>query len=243
MQSTELAHSAAHRGLIVKKTAIAIAAAAVLLGTPALAADMPVKAPPLPWVNWILISNNQISLDFAATNIDYLEYAPSFLPNPGSPLDSEKGWVPGVAITSSLMGDYLGIHNLYLYSRSTFLSGSTNYWSAPAFTATNSARVWDEDYRLGRGFEMGSNAMLTPFIGAGWNSWNRDNTLTVGNEHYSNGYVGAGLLYQFSLAPRMVLSVNGLVGSTLTRACMQRVAKRMTHSPSISAIPLSIRRE
>ena len=53
--------------------------------------------------------------------------------------------------------------------------------------------------------------MVTPYLGVGTHDWKRNPGYA---EDYSNDYVGGGLLVQYSPPPRLVLSANGLVGST-----------------------------
>jgi hypothetical protein len=203
------------RGIIVKRLgAISI----LLLSTgPVMAADMAVKARPLvapvPYVNDILKANNQISLDAVGTNIDYAESYPDHV-QPGV-FDQEKGWVPGLSVTGSWMGDLNGIHNLYAMGRGTWINGHTDYWASNGLTNSDGASVWDADFRLGKGFDIGTNSMLTPYIGAGGHWWSR-NLVGPGGYHedYSHGYAGAGLMFQVAPVSRLVLSVNGLVGST-----------------------------
>jgi hypothetical protein len=57
--------------------------------------------------------------------------------------------------------------------------------------------------------------MLTPYIGAGARQWGRNLPGASGyHEDYSHGYVGGGLMAQFALTPDLVVSVDGLVGSS-----------------------------
>ncbi len=207
----------------MSKIFLAAVAASSLIAGAAVAADMPVKARPAPlamWSNDIIKSNNQISVDFATTNYDYVEYSPgpgtvAGTPPAGSFLDSERGWVPGVAVTGSVMGDYFGLHNFYAYSRTTYVSGHTSLANAPPFgPGTDSAATWTEDARLGFGIDLSSNMMLTPYVGGGYYHWDRLNPGNF-NEHYSNGYIGGGVLFQVALFRGLVFSANGMIGSTI----------------------------
>ncbi len=184
------------------------------IGAGAAELPLPVKAPPAPpvWVNDIVRSNNQVSVDFAATNFDYLETDTT-----GASLDSEKGWVPGLSVTGSLMRDVGSVHDLYLFGRFTWLNGHTDYWASggPVTSNVDGATVEDWDFRLGKGFDVSPNAMVTPFIGGGTHSWTRLLTGPSGyNEVYSHDYAGGGLLVQYSPISRLVLSADGLVGET-----------------------------
>jgi|SRR5581483_224376 len=197
-------------------------------------ADMATKAPvlkaapPSGCAYDIIRANSQISVDFAATNWDYAEFnqpaagtnilANAALPR-GATLNTEKGWLPGVAVTGSYMSDCSSsfFSNIYLYGRGTYVSGNTSYWNTIPVTANDPARIWDGDFRVGKGFQVGSNVMLTPYIGAGIDDWKRTiSAFPTGAliEDYSHGYVGVGLLLQVAVAPRFVVSAYGLGGGT-----------------------------
>jgi hypothetical protein len=163
----------------------------------------------------ILLSNNQVSVDFAATaRLDYAERDPNHI---FPVLDSETGnWIPGVSVTGSWMGTFYGLHP-YAWGRFTWIDGTTDYAAAagPVTKNTDGARIQDEDFRLGLGFDLARNIMLTPYAGIGWHQWGRNLSGPFGyHEDYSNGYAGGGLLLQVAPVSGLVLSVNGLVGST-----------------------------
>jgi hypothetical protein len=168
----------------------------------------------------IVASNNQIAIQFAATNFDYIETGDLARGLSGT-LDTERNWVPGVTVEFSLMRNWF-VSNLYFDARHTYLDGSTDYTGSgyryvdqvPArhsLSTTSGAVVNDFDFRLGKGFEIQPNLMLTPYIGAGYHNWQRK---VNGGEEYSNGYVGGGFLFQWSPVSRLVLSAHGLIGST-----------------------------
>jgi hypothetical protein len=169
-----------------------------------------------PAPNYIIRSNNQLSIDFATTaRLDYAERDPNHI---FSVLDSETGnWIPGVSVTGSWMGTFYGGVHPYAWGRVTWIEGTTDYTAAagPVTKNTDGALIQDEDFRLGLGFEIARNIMLTPYAGIGWHKWGRDLSGPFGyHEDYSNGYAGGGLLLQVAPVRRLVLSVNGLVGST-----------------------------
>jgi len=162
--------------------------------------------------NWILNSNNQISVDFVGSHIDYLETLG------GVPLDTEKGWLWGASASGSFMGNVLGIRNVYVFGQFTYLGDHTTHGEAnPIFNNTRTeAQIRDEDFRLGVGLSLSRDVMLTPYLGLGEHYWLREFTGAGGyREEYSNGYAGAGLLLQYSPIPRLVLSANGLIGGTI----------------------------
>ncbi len=187
------------------------------------------KAPPSGCAYDIIRANSQISVDFAATDWNYAEFnqfaaGGGALANPafpvGATLNTEKGWLPGVAVTGSYMSDCSSgfFSNIYLYGRGTYLSGHTTEWvNGVPGTFSDPARVWDGDFRVGKGFQVSSNVMLTPYIGAGVDDWRRTiSGVPTGAliEDYSHGYVGAGLLLQVAVAPGFVVSAYGLGGGT-----------------------------
>jgi hypothetical protein len=206
------------------KLATAALAAALAAGS-ANAADLSARSSGLKdspvWGSTdIVTSNNQIAIQFAATNFDYTETGDPARGLSGT-LDTESNWVPGVSVEFSLMRNWF-VSNLYFDARHTYLDGSTDYKGSgyryvdqvPArysLSTTSGAVVNDFDFRLGKGFELQPNLMLTPYLGAGYHNWQRK---VNGGEEYSNGYVGGGLLAQWSPVNRLVLSAHGLIGST-----------------------------
>jgi hypothetical protein len=200
-------------------------ASALALVSAANAADLgSYKDVPSAWVsNDIIASNNQISVDFVSRAFAYKETndasrIPS-LPS-GAPLDSETGWVPGVGVSASVMKNLI-VSNLYLSLEWQHLDGKTDYKGSyqscvtpgcyGTVTGKSGAVVNDLDGRIGKGFELGRSAMLTPYFGIGYHDWVRNPGY---KEDYSNGYAGAGLLLQWSPINRLVLSANGFVGTT-----------------------------
>ncbi len=169
--------------------------------------------------NTIRDANNQIGLRATDMDFHYLETAdPAF--GLAGPLDEERGWVPGLALNFSEMQD-VGVKNLYFNVELSWSQGHTKYiggFIGPPATPFGSiisrsgAKVFDSDFRFGEGFDMGSQAMLTPYLGIGSHSWNRG---VNAGELYSHYYVGAGLMAQVSPFQATVLSAYGLVGTTL----------------------------
>ena len=179
---------------------------------------MAVKARPIAvpqWVNPILVANNQISVDAVGHHFDYHETTAAF-----PVLDSEKGWLPGVQVTGSAMGNLGTITNVYAMGQFTWIKGTTDYWAAggPVTSNRDGAEVKDFDFRLGKGFDVGTSWMFTPYFGAGYHVWDRDLSNQFGpfgyHEKYEHGYAGAGLLIQWAPSNQLVLSATGLVGST-----------------------------
>lgn len=214
------------------KSVILAASVIVAAAGSASAADMAVKARPVVapvvgcGVNPITASNNQISLQYAGINKDYEEYnSPGPFVDPALPvnavLDTEKGWVHGVSVTGSAMFNLGAFCNAYVFGRGSYFDGKTDYWQPLGrLGGQSNAKIWEGDFRLGKGFDIAPNFMLTPYLGLGTRSWDRDVCQAgpcVGgglHENYSHSYVGAGLMAQFAMTPNLVLTASGLVGST-----------------------------
>jgi opacity protein-like surface antigen len=207
------------------KLAAAALAAALATGSSALAAGLSTGSAGLKdgpaWVPASIIeANNQIAIQFAATNFDYTETGDPARGLSGT-LDTERNWVPGVSVELSLMRDWI-VSNFYFNARYTYLGGTTDYRGERVFDAyeypteygsvslKNGAAVNDFDFRLGKGFEVQPNLMVTPYLGVGYHDWQRK---VNDGEEYSNGYVGGGMLVQWAPASGFVLSAHGLIGS------------------------------
>lgn len=162
----------------------------------------------------IVTANNQVNFNVSGAYLDYLESSGS------TRLDSEKGWTPGLAVSGSVMTD-LAIENLYLYGQLSWNKGNSNYVGSYMngqygdVRQSDKAEIFNEDFRIGKGFAMSDDFMVTPYLGLGARQWSRKITNPGGyREDYSHGYAGGGVMVQFSPGPGWVLSVNGLIGST-----------------------------
>jgi hypothetical protein len=162
----------------------------------------------------ILSANNQFAIDVPLKRLDYLES------NGGTPLDSERGTIVGADLSVSAM-TAPDMDLIYLYGHFGFVTGASQYVGAYAkgkygdLVQDDGAQIFNEDFRIGKGFDFGSSFMATPFLGAGARQWSRYITGSGGyQEDYSLGYVGAGVMLQYALTDCMVISANGLVGET-----------------------------
>jgi len=179
---------------------------------------MPMKAPPVPYYNWILISNNQIIAQAVATHLDYAEYDDGrtgvgvVLP-PGTFVDGEKGWAYGAGLKGSVMTNWI-VDNFYFMAEGSYQKGTLSYMQGPALGVVfqnHNAEFDDFDLRVGKGFAVSPNAMITPFAEYGYHRWVR----SVNNgETYQHQYAGAGVMVQVAPVERLVWSVSGMVGST-----------------------------
>ena len=163
-------------------------------------------------------ADNAIAVDFGASYLDYGET------QGGSTLDTEKGWLPTIGISVGMLAfPDAPIGNLYLHFDGRASLGSTNYNGAlcdqynncTPYQGTTNDQIFSGDAQLGRAFELGRYAMLTPFAEIGYRYWSRDLTGPGGyTEDYSNWDAMVGLLLQVSPAPRWVLSLSGAAGET-----------------------------
>jgi len=206
-----------------------------------------VAAPPVPscLVNDIARANQQASLDFIETQVWYgpeiISPAPQGFGPAGVPLDGEKGWVPGVRVTGAYMEEFGPICNLYVSGAFSWLNGHTNYWASigPTLSNVDGARVENSDFRLGKGFNVGPNGMITPYFGGGTRWWDRLLTGPLGyNEVYRHDYAGLGLLVQYSPAPGWVLSANGLVGGTFSASLASSLTPGGANTVCVCTFPL-----
>ncbi len=195
-------------GALIAATSWSVVASAA--PSSSVAADSPTTA--------IVISNNQVAVDFIGTNFGYTEFAAIAVPKTpiGAKLDTEGHWVPGVNASLSLMGNWV-VDNAYFDAQVSYSDGHTHYTGETgagggfgSVVTSDTAQLFDSDFRIGKGFAVADNVMLTPYFGIGSHYWRRGPF----PETYTNGYAGAGLLGQVAVSSQVVLSAYGLGGGT-----------------------------
>jgi hypothetical protein len=159
-----------------------------------------------------------LSVDFKSIGVGYKE----ILDN-GRTFDTEKGDVRGFGVAISVMSYCTHnwfLNDLYFRAEYSRYVGSTHYIGGTAngngldfgsIVQDHGATINDFDFRLGKGFAVNRDFMITPFFGIGHHEWDRK---VNAGEDYKNGYYGAGLLVQWSPVNRFVLSADGLIGRT-----------------------------
>jgi len=163
-------------------------------------------------------SNNQISVKFVLKKLAYEENGNGVLGSRVGLLDTEKGYVPGYGIDLTFMGNVL-LDKDYLDLKFSHSTGHTDYvgsligGSFGSVTDTSSARLLDFSARIGEGFTIDKNYMLTPFLEIGHHKWYRG---VNAGETYNHSYYGGGLLAQTSIGNKFVLSLNGMIGRTFS---------------------------
>lgn len=169
----------------------------------------------------IRASNNQIGIQFITTNVDYTETGNGIMGTQTGTLDTEKGSVPGYALSISTMQD-LWLGNDYIEAENDYSSGTTNYTGAlctPAgvcgaygsYVGTSGAILINYSARYGKGLIVNGEFMLTPYIEIGSHEWDRG---VNWGENYTHNYYGVGALGQYSPVSKLVFSANAMIGST-----------------------------
>jgi hypothetical protein len=165
----------------------------------------------------IKVSNNQIGIQIISTHVDYTETGNGMLGSRTGTLDTERGWVPGYALSLSTMKDWW-LGNDYVEAEYDHSSGNTNYIGAPlgggpygSVVSTSGATLTNYSARYGKGFIANDGFMLTPYAELGSHKWDRG--VNYG-ETYTHHYYGVGALGQYSSVNKWVFAANGLIGST-----------------------------
>jgi len=171
----------------------------------------------------IKASNNQFGFQSISTNVNYTETGNGLLGSATGTLDTETGPVSGRAYYFSEMVDVL-FGNDYFKASYDQSSGFTNYVGAtlgpPAgaygsVVSTSGAILTNYSFRYGKGFANQSLSMITPYIEFGSHKWERGVNF---GETYSNTYYGYGLLGQYLLTNKLVLSLDAMYGHTTQSA-------------------------
>ncbi len=196
-------------GCAMKRLSMVLASASLMLtAAPAYAGNDVIRA-----------SNNQFAIEQVSTHVDYSETGNGTLGTQTGLLDTEKGSVPGYAFDLSAMGNVL-FENAYLDLRYRHVDGYTRYVGAPigggaygSVVGSDVATLTDYRARLGMGFTLGDNFMLTPYAEIGRHRWFRG---VNSGETYRHNYWGAGLLAQAEILPGLVLSEHAMAGQTFS---------------------------
>jgi len=165
----------------------------------------------------IKASNNQVVVQSISTFVDYTETGNGQLGTAMGTLDTETGPVLGQAYYISAMKDVL-LGNDYARVMFDHSSGLTNYVGGAlpngtygSVVGTSSAVLSNFSVRYGRGFDIGGTRMLTPYVELSTHTWERG--INYG-ETYTHSYYGVGLLGQYLMHNKTVLSVDALLGHT-----------------------------
>ncbi|MHB8237744.1 MAG: hypothetical protein ACYDDD_09795 [Acidithiobacillus ferrivorans] len=113
---------------------------------------------------------------------------------------------------------------MYFAIHYQFSSGSIAYKGSVGSTpydGTDNATTNRATARLGKGFSLSNDMMLTPYVAGGYQSWNRDLQGPYGYiEDYHSGLIGAGVMFQYAINPRFVIGANleglAMIGGGMT---------------------------
>jgi hypothetical protein len=181
----------------------------------------------------IISANSQIGAQFVTTDVDYTETSQE-----GVKADTEKGFVPGVGVSLSVMKNVL-FGNDYVAFQFSELNGNTDYTgglntprvlsSTPSNYGSihqkDGAQLIDFSGRIGKGFELNNSIMLTPYFEIGHHNWNRqintslpvvtqiDRFSLTSKEEYNNYYFGFGAMGQITPINKLVITANAMIGS------------------------------
>ena len=161
-------------------------------------------------------SNNQFVIQRISTNVDYMETGKGTTSSTTGTLDTETGNVFGYAMSLSWMDR--GVNNLYCEAEYNLSNGGTKYTGMSlnggvfgSMVNTSSAKLTNFSTRLGKGFLLHDNFMLTPYVELSSHKWDRG---VNSGESYSNNWLGIGALGQFSPVSELVFTANALLGNT-----------------------------
>ncbi len=154
--------------------------------------------------NAIMAINNSVSIAANETLMNYQEHI-----NPG-PSDTESGWMPGFKIAGSYMGqDHVYVHLDYQRNSGGIQYNGSNLSTHAKVYTTDHATTQRLLGKVGYGFWVWQHKMMvTPYVAAGFQSWNRNLQIPVGQEveDYSSPLAGVGAMFQYHVAPRLILS-------------------------------------
>jgi hypothetical protein len=194
---------------MLKKISIA---SALLLASGATAANPAIDA-----------VNNQWTVSVGKQRMDYHEMDNSNVV-PTRYLDSETGSQPWIGATFSKQLNIRSMENIFLKASVAFASGHTTYngyLDDPGHTphrGKTDTTTFDTDFKVGKGFLLGSHVQVTPYVSYGIHVWNRDmeeHDKAHGSiETYSHSAYSFGTMGQFAFTPDLVLNIDGSVGRT-----------------------------
>jgi hypothetical protein len=190
----------------MKRTLLAVGACA--LSTLASAQT----SPSVPDIDPIQAANSHFAITAGAATLAYHEYATGG----GAYLDSETGALPALTLDAARQGNLLGIPDLYTDGALTLISGPTHYsGSSLATDAPESFSHWtaevDYSLKMGKGFRVAPRWQVTPYFEYALRYWAR-----MSQERYLENDVGAGVLTQYAVTPKLVVGADVAMTKPLT---------------------------
>lgn len=160
----------------------------------------------------ILQANNQVSLSVGSHRLGYREPSQS-ASFPGD-FDTEMGTQFTAGVSAVRQGTLFGINDIYTSASASFATGHTNYQGYLLANMTpkrdNTSNVFgDFQFRAGKAFSFGSRSQfqVVPYVQYAYHVWSR----TIGtdaSEVYSHHTLGGGILGQYAVNKKLVLSAD-----------------------------------
>lgn len=162
----------------------------------------------------IVTADSTLNLSLMSVQQRYKEY-----PLTASDANHEHGSLFGGAFDASSLQPT----GLYSRFRIGLMAGDTHYVghitsTGAVATGTTKNRVANIDLDLGWGFGLGSRAALIPYGGFDLHAWGRTlsyNTPSQYTELYHEMDLGAGVIGQYSVTPKLVLGANLFTGRVI----------------------------
>lgn len=182
----------------------------------------------------MLRANNQVWVGAGAQRLHYWEDI-----GPGKS-DSERGTTAAFALGASTQRQLFGLSNLYFSGSVRVAHGNVSYGGylqdvagrviEPNYNMTTRSTTTDVTLRAGRAFpfRLGTwNAQVVPYLSYSYRDWIRDSSRDPYGfyERYRHHVVGAGLMGQLEIMPKLVATADiragAMVGSSMTLAGSQ----------------------
>ncbi|MBN4664201.1 outer membrane beta-barrel protein [Pandoraea nosoerga] len=182
----------------------------------------------------MLRANNQVWVGAGAQQLHYWEDI-----GPGKS-DSERGTTAAFALGASTQRQLFGLSNLYFSGSVRVAHGNVSYGGylqdvagrviEPNYNMTTRSTTTDVTLRAGRAFpfRLGPwNAQVVPYLSYSYRDWIRDSSRDPYGfyERYRHHVVGAGLMGQLEIMPKLVATADiragAMVGSSMTLAGSQ----------------------
>lgn len=182
----------------------------------------------------IVAANNRAAFEMGVSNLTYHEFDSRH--QVGSEfLDSEHG--NGITLESdwSRQGTLLGVDNVYTAVGLQTTVGALRYNGYKLTTGepmqqTHTSSMLDLTMKLGKALPLTPSLQVTPYLGYRFHTWFRS-----GDETYLHHELGAGVLMQYALTPKVVVGVDAMLARmlgtmVLTDGITPRPAPRMTQT-------------
>ena len=150
----------------------------------------------------IVKSNNTVGVGYLYTVQHYAEHSNN------TPSDSETGHASGIKLFVSAMRNIGPVSNLYGYIGYYREAGVSSY-TFPGTPGSNSGLVLSGySLRAGKGFSIGSNVMVTPYLNYGHREWSRmigEGLPGSYQELYRYSDFGVGVIGEYAPISKLVL--------------------------------------